>query len=64
MSYDKNGCLENIVGVLIALILVYFIWSFVVWVVCKCFGWEFRWIYSLACLILYPIIRSLFRGRQ
>lgn len=50
-------------AIIFALVVGYFFSALVVYIVCKCFGWAFRWIYPLAVIFVVPILRNIFHGR-
>ena len=57
---DKYGCLGWILLILFGMVLSWGITSFIIWLICLCFGWDFSLLIATGIWLVIYLIKQLF----
>ena len=61
-KHTAEELLERICRGIIACVVRFLFASLAICVVCKCFGWQYKWLYPLAAVLVGMFIRGMFSG--
>ena len=59
-KYTFEESMEMLFSVIIASVIRFFYAALAIYAVCKCFDWQYKWLYPLTAVLIGSFLRGMF----